>query len=155
MKNVSNASQEQIEFTPEPIAVGVAETANGSGSAIIATDSIDGCPVVNAQEEYIGEVAHLMIVVPEGQIAYVVVSSGGVLGIGNKLHAIPWSALVFDEANDRFTLDIDQEDLENAPSFDKEHWPVMSDHEWGTQIHDYYGQRNYWLRPNDRQAQAG
>jgi hypothetical protein len=56
--------------------------------------------------------------------------------------------------NNRLVLDIDKERLENAPGFDKDHWPSMADIAWGTEIHDYYGQRNYWLRPSGKQIQA-
>lgn len=154
MKNTLNASQMLTSSTPAPCTNSPDEIPKGAVTAIIATDAIDTCPVVNAQAKYIGEVAHLMAIVPDGQIAYVVVSSGGVLGVGNKLHAIPWSALVFDEDNECFVLNTTEETLEKAPAFDKDNWPVMTDTTWGTQIHDYYGQRNYWHQPNNSQAQT-
>lgn len=155
MKNTSNASQMLTSNPSDPLSISPNGTSNGPGTAIIATDAVDNCPVVNAHEQHIGEVAHIMAVVPDGQIAYVVVSSGGVLGVGNKLHAIPWSALVFDEDNERFVLNTTEETLEKAPAFENNNWPVMTDPAWGTEIHDYYGQRNYWHQPGSHQTQTG
>lgn len=154
MKNTSNASQMLTSSKAEPITNSPDEISNGAGTAIIVTDAFDTCPVVNAQAIYLGEVAHLMAIVPDGQIAYVVVSSGGVLGVGNKLHAIPWNALVFDADNECFVLNTTEETLEKAPTFEKDNWPVMTDTAWSIQIHDYYGQSNYWHPPNSAQVQV-
>lgn len=148
-----NAAQSQNNNILEVISVGP-EVADRPGPEILSANTLEGTPVINLQEEDVGTVSHIMIDMPSGQIAYVVISSGGVLGIGSKLHAIPWTALMFDAQNNRFSLDLDKERLENAPGFDKDHWPSMADVAWGTAIHDYYGQRNYWLRPSGKQAQA-
>jgi hypothetical protein len=151
MKNTSNTSQILTSTPPVPLNTSPDAIPNGPQRAIVATDAVEGRPVVNAQEEYLGDVAHIMAVVPDGKIAYVVVSRGGGLGVGNQLHAIPWSALMFDEDNERFVLNSTEESLKNAPSFDKDNWPVMTDRDWGTAIHNYYGQRNYWHQPSSNQ----
>jgi hypothetical protein len=59
--------------------------------------------------------------------------------MGEKLFAVPWEALVLDTVNKRFTLDVAKERLENAPGFDKDEWPNMSDQTWVKDIHNYYG----------------
>lgn len=38
----------------------------------------------------------------------------------------------------------DKAKLENAPGFDKDHWPAMTDDTWALQVPDYYGQQTYW-----------
>jgi sporulation protein YlmC with PRC-barrel domain len=117
---------------------------DGPGPEVLAADSIQGDNVVNSRGDKLGEITDLMIDVPSGRVAYAVLSSGGFLGIGDKLFAIPWSALTLDADNKQFLLDIDEERLKNAPGFDKDHWPSMADTSWATQVHDYYGQQNYW-----------
>jgi PRC-barrel domain len=79
-----------------------------------------------------------------GRVAYAVLSFGGFLGMGDKLFAIPWNALTLDADNERFILDVPQERLQNAPGFDKNHWPSMADQRWATEVHSYYGTRPYW-----------
>jgi hypothetical protein len=77
-----------------------------------------------------------------GQVAYAVMSSGGVFTIGQKLFAVPFKALKLDTANHRFTLDMPKERVENAPGFDTDNWPNMADQQWSDQIHGYYGTSN-------------
>lgn len=85
-----------------------------------------------------------MIDMRSGRIAYAVLSFGGVLGMGEKLFAIPWSALKLDTVNKRFILGIDKDRLNDAPGFDKDAWPRMADRNWATQIHSYYKAKPYW-----------
>jgi hypothetical protein len=68
-------------------------------------------------------------------------SRGGVLGIGEKLFAVPWEALTLDTVNKRFTMDIAKERIENAPGFDTDHWPDMANQAWMAEVHKYYGTR--------------
>jgi sporulation protein YlmC with PRC-barrel domain len=116
----------------------------GPGPQVMAADTLKGDDVVNAAEEDLGKIEHIMLDVPSGRIAYAVLSFGGFLGMGDKLFAVPWSALTLDPENHRFILDVDKEQLENAPGFDKDNWPSMADEQWGTQLHSYYGRRPYW-----------
>jgi len=75
-----------------------------------------------------------MIDIPSGRVAYAVLSFGGVLGMGNKLFAVPWSSLKVDEDEKCFILDVNKKMLEGAPGFDKSHWPDM-----GSEVYRYYG----------------
>jgi sporulation protein YlmC with PRC-barrel domain len=120
------------------------ERGEGPGPYVMAADTLEGDDVVNAQGEKLGEIKSIMIDVPSGRVAYAVLSSGGFLGIGEKLFAIPWSALTLDADNKCFILNIDKERLKNAPGFDKDHWPSMADQRWATEVHSYYQRRPYW-----------
>ncbi len=120
------------------------ENASGPGPRLMTASTLEGDKVVNRQGEDLGEIDEIMLDVPRGRIAYAVMSSGGFLGMGDKLFAIPWSALTLDTDNKCFVLDVDKQRLENAPGFDKDHWPSMADAEFGSQVHSYYGARPYW-----------
>jgi hypothetical protein len=74
-----------------------------------------------------------------GKVAYAVLSFGGLLGMGDKLFAVPWAALVLDTTNKRFTLEVPKDALKDAPGFDKAHWPSMSDRTWASGVHKFYG----------------
>ncbi|HZN23190.1 MAG TPA: PRC-barrel domain-containing protein [Burkholderiales bacterium] len=117
---------------------------SGPGPEIMAASSFEGETVVNNQGETVGEVEEIMLDVRSGRIAYAVLSVGGFLGIGEKYFAIPWRAFTMDTDNHRFILDVDKQRLENAPGFDKDHWPSMADQTWATQVHTYYSTRPYW-----------
>jgi hypothetical protein len=111
---------------------------------VMAADTLTGDKVVNRQKEDLGTIEHLMIDVETGLVAYAVLSFGGLLGMGDKLFAIPWSALAVDTGERRFVLDVDKKALEGAPGFDKAHWPDMADRAWGAKVSTYYGAKPYW-----------
>lgn len=115
------------------------DDSNGPGPRLMGADTLMGNDVVNYQGEDLGSIKEIMLDVPAGRISYAVLSYGGVLGIGDKLFAVPWGALTLDTENKRFTLDVAKDRLENAPGFDKDKWPNMSDQTWAKEVHDYYG----------------
>src|SRR5450755_2912586 len=111
---------------------------------VLAADTLTGDKVVNLQKEDLGKIEHLMIDLESGRIAYAVLSFGGFLGMGDKLFAIPWSALKVDTVEHRFILNVDKELLQRAPGFDKEHWPDMADLNWAKGVFKFYGTKPYW-----------
>ncbi len=119
-------------------------TSDGPGPEVMDAATLIGDSVVNASGEDLGKIEAIMLDVISGRIAYAVLSFGGFLGMGAKLFAIPWSALTLDAGEKRFILNVPKERLENAPGFDKDHWPSMADSTWATQIHAYYEVRPYW-----------
>lgn len=124
------------------------DVTEGPGPEIMSASSLEGDDVINTKGENLGEIKEIMIDVPSGRVAYAVLSSGGLLGIGDKLFAIPWSALTLDLSRECFVLDVDAEKLKNAPGFDKDHWPSMADTTWANEVHAYYGQTRYWQSTN-------
>jgi len=111
----------------------------GPGPALMGADTLIGDGVVNAANEDLGDIKEIMLDMQTGQVAYAVLSFGGFLGMGDKLFAVPWQALHLDTVNKRFVLDIDKEQLQNAPGFDKRAWPDMADAQWTQHIHSFYG----------------
>ena len=85
-----------------------------------------------------------MLDVERGRVSYVVVSSGGFLGIGDKLFAVPWEAVQVDGAEHALRFDVTKERLEEAPGFDQDNWPDFADQTWGASVHEFYGTRPYW-----------
>ena len=116
----------------------------GPGPDVMDAASLTGDHVVNAAGEHLGRIEAIMLDVRSGRIAYAVLSFGGFLGIHDKLFAIPWSALTLDAVHKRFVLDVAKERLEEAPGFDKAHWPSMADPAWAAEIHAYYETDPYW-----------
>jgi hypothetical protein len=117
----------------------------------MATPAIDGNKVLSSDGKDIGEIKDIMLDVRSGRIAYAVLSSGGFLGIGDKLLAIPWRTLRLDTQQKCFVLAVTAELVKNAPGFDKDHWPSMADQTWATSVHHHYGSDPDWGRdPFDR-----
>ncbi|HXJ41061.1 MAG TPA: PRC-barrel domain-containing protein [Bryobacteraceae bacterium] len=111
---------------------------------VLAASTLAGDNVQNTAGEDLGKVDELMIDILSGRVAYAVVSFGGVLRMGNKLFAVPWSALTVDEDKKCFILNADKRTLENAPGFDKDNWPDMADTTWSGEVYRHYGATPYW-----------
>jgi sporulation protein YlmC with PRC-barrel domain len=111
---------------------------------VLSAGTLAGDRVRNAAGEDLGKIEEIMIDLPSGRVAYAVLSFGGFLGIGDKLFAVPWSALSIDEGEHEFILNVDRKTLENAPGFDKDNWPDMADPSFGSQVHTHYGRTPYW-----------
>ena len=122
---------------------------------VLAASTIAGDTVKNAAGEDLGKLDELMVDIPSGKIAYAVLSFGGVLGIGNKLFAVPWNALTVDEDEKCLILNADKKTLENAPGFDKDNWPDMADTTWGSEVSRFYGVTPYWEERQEEFASRG
>ena len=116
-----------------------AQKDDGPGPELMGADTLLGNDVYNDKDESLGEIREFMIDMASGKIAYAVLSFGGLLGMGGKLFAVPWSALALDTSNKRFTLNVPKDTLKDAPGFDKDHWPAMSDQTWAAGVHKFYG----------------
>lgn len=116
----------------------------GPGPELMAAATLEGNDVLNLEGEKLGTIQDIMLDVPKGKIAYAVLSRGGILGMGDTLFAIPWSALTLDTSRKCFILNVDSQRLKDAEGFDKDKWPKMADFTWASEIHDYYGQPTYW-----------
>ena len=111
---------------------------------VMSAGTLAGDRVRNSAGEDLGKIEEIMLDVPTGRVAYAVLSFGGFLGLGNKLFAVPWEALTLNERDHEFILNVDKEQLESAPGFDKDNWPDMADPQWGSQVFQHYGYKPYW-----------
>jgi hypothetical protein len=79
-----------------------------------------------------------------GKVSYAILSFGGFLGIGANLIPLPWGRLRYRTKFEAYELDIDDEELKRAPSFQAD-----KDFDWGdrakeAELHRYYGMPPYW-----------
>ena len=111
---------------------------------VLSASTLKDEKVVNRAGENLGEIEDYMIALDTGRIAYCVLSFGGFLGMGDKLFAVPWNALTLDTENHCFILDASKDYLKNAPGFDKDNWPDMTDRDWETKVYAFYRAKPYW-----------
>ena len=123
----------------------IADAAAFSGLAV-KTANIIGTRVVNRQNEDMGEIDEVVIDVFNGRVAYLVLSFGGFLGIGDKLYAVPWKALQYDNELQVYVLNMTQDQLGRAPGFAKETWPEFTDERWNRGVHEYFELSPFWVQ---------
>ncbi len=119
--------QTELNQATHDVSVERAQEANKSMQQVSRSSKITGAKVKNTTGESLGDIKDLVIDPSNGQVVYAVVSFGGVMGMGNKLFAIPWRALHWTSPKDYYVLDLDKDTLKMAPGFDKKHWPENSE----------------------------
>lgn len=105
---------------------------------VVRPRDLAGTEVRNPEGERLGKIEDVTLDTKTGRVAYVVLSTGGFLGLGDRLFAIPWQMFSLDPGDHRFILDVSKETLRNAPGFDKDDWPDLSLDEYGIEVHSYY-----------------
>ncbi len=115
-------SGESGEITPQFGAWEALEN-NPVGPRLLTANTLTGTRVVNRHDETLGTISDIMLNVEEGGIAYAVMASGGFMGIGERLYALPWYSLALDTARKCCVLNADKASFEDAPGFDKDHLP--------------------------------
>lgn len=84
---------------------------------------LTGTAVKNLQGEKLGDVNNLLLDLTSGRVIAVVVTSGGFLGLGDELSAVPPSALTFTTDRSALELNTTKEALAAAPHFKANDWP--------------------------------
>lgn len=104
---------------------------------LIASSKVEGTAVYDRAGEPLGTVYNFMVDKVTGQVAYVVMSFGGFLGIGERYHPLPWRALTYDPRLGGYVVDIDRTRLEAAPQHGRDEDPFADD-EYGAKVDAYY-----------------
>lgn len=118
------------------------------GTLWSANESI-GANVVGANGDDLGDVEDIVLDRNKSRIAYVIVSYGGLLGLGDKHFAVPWQA--FGQTADReLSLDIAPEKLKNAPGFEKGTLPNTADPLFHEGVYSFYNAEPYSLEQQQK-----
>jgi sporulation protein YlmC with PRC-barrel domain len=116
--------------TPAPVTEGL--TWSRRLTSLLGTD------VQSPTGESLGDVKDVILDWKTGKVQYDVLSFGGVLGIGDKLFAVPPAALKSKTDAKELVLGIDQQRLKDAPGFDKDNWPNFTDAQWQKTNDQFY-----------------
>jgi len=107
-----------IAQTPPVTAPGADRTPAADRAATKAepmkVNALVGRDVRNVTNEAIGEVNNV-VVDPDGKIQQVIVSVGGVLGVGAKHVALAWNQVRVDSAGSALMVDLTKDQLKSAP----------------------------------------
>ena len=105
--------------------------------SLIASDKVEGTAVYDSQGEKLGSIYNFMVDKRLGHVAYAVMSFGGWLGMGERYHPLPWSALTYDTSLGGYRVSVSKDRLKNAPSHEAGR-DVSSDDSYLSRL------KNYW-----------
>jgi hypothetical protein len=97
-----------------------------------------GLSVRNLQDQNLGKVENLIVDLNSGRIAEVILATGGFLGMGGELSAVPPQSFTFAPEHDRLQIDTTTEALANAPHFKSNQWPDVNDPTYAGGVYQSY-----------------
>jgi sporulation protein YlmC with PRC-barrel domain len=97
-----------------------------------------GMDVRNPSGEKLGNINDVVLDLPSGRVAFCVLASGGILGIGDKLLALPPMTLKISPGRTHLVLNSEKEFLRQAPSFDWNHWPEVANASFTNEVYRYH-----------------
>jgi len=104
---------------------------------LISTDKVEGAEVYDSAGRSIGTIKTVMLNKLNGRVAYVVMESGGFLGLGADYYPIPWEALRYDQTLGGYHVNLD--DFDNAPRYPADSEPNWLDGLFNADVRRYYG----------------
>jgi sporulation protein YlmC with PRC-barrel domain len=105
--------------------------------SLIASDKVEGTNVYRSNGESVGEIERVMIDKRSGKVAYAVMSFGGFLGIGEDYYPLPWSRLTYNERLGGYEVNINEDELKNAPKYGRQQSWDWSDQRMN-ELNSYY-----------------
>jgi sporulation protein YlmC with PRC-barrel domain len=118
-------------------------TASGHTSAIRAKKVI-GTNVSDAAGQKIGQIEDVVLDKLSNNILFAVVGFGGFLGMAEKYHPLPWSALNFDESRNAYVVSYSKEQLRAAPAGSIDELTQGDGLAFRERVYDYYKAPRYW-----------
>jgi sporulation protein YlmC with PRC-barrel domain len=102
-------------------------------TGLYRASSVVGSSVKDLAGKDAGKIEDLLVDY-KGNVAYAILSFGGLFGVGDKLFAVPWNAVILDREKRTVHVDVTKEALERSPSFTADKWPDPNDREWGKEV---------------------
>jgi hypothetical protein len=93
----------------------------------VTANSLSTAEVRSPAGENLGKVVDFMLDTERGRVVYAVLATGGVLGVGAKMLAIPPDALRLRAEGGFLELDVDTAALDAAPGIDRANPPSRAD----------------------------
>src|ERR1700704_3773796 len=123
-----------METTTGLSSIDARETAN-----LIGSDKVEGTAVYASDRSKIGSIQRVMIDKVSGKVAYVVMSFGGFLGMGEDYYPVPWSMLNYDTSLQGYRTNLTEQQLRNAPKYSRHESWDWGDRQRTQKLTDYYG----------------
>jgi len=111
------------------------QSTEGTPAKFNKASGIIGMAVRNQNDEQLGHIKDLVIDPKTEKISYAVMSTApkALLGINEKLLAVPLSAFTISSDEKHLVLNADKAKVEAAAGFDKNSWPSVSSPSWGAE----------------------
>lgn len=139
--NAPGATQDEWDRTDDRMVMGRLAGKSEGVDGMARADYLKKASVVDARGERIGEVDEIMVNLDNGRML-ALVGVGGVLGVGERRHVVPWEILRTREYKKEgpasFTLNVPKDRLEKGPVLGKDEENRLSDPAWVAGLYEHY-----------------
>ncbi len=106
---------------------------------VIAATKVIGTAVKDPSGQTLGHIKDVMLDKMSNQILFSVIGFGGFLNMGEKYHAVPWSALDYRPEDGSYVVALTEEQLRNAPADSIDALTSGDGEAIFNRVNDYYG----------------
>ncbi len=106
---------------------------------IFSFDKFKNVSVKNADGDSLGDVHDVLLDSQTGEVACLLLASGGFLGMGEKYLPIPFEALRYNPDSDTYFMDVHKDKFKEAPQLDIADQSRRPDRRYITDVYNYYG----------------
>lgn len=132
-------SQMQDKSDKQKTTTGMGEGEQSRAEKLSDVEDLKGKKVMDANNEEIGEVNSMLVDSKSGQVKYIMLTAGGVLGVGGEDYLIPWQALQTGTDKEGFQVNLSSEEMENAPK-----GAEVASQDQEKELHEFYGVSPEW-----------
>jgi len=116
--------------------------AGPAGMKPLISARVDDTPVYDAHGHKLGMLYSFHIERQRGQVEYAVISFGGLLGLGQSYHPVPFRLLQVNQEKGGYTVSVDKKMLDGGPSYRPDNAPQW-DADYARRITSYYMDRQF------------
>lgn len=113
------------------------DLSRGETGDLISSAKVEGTAVYGPDGDKLGSIHHFMVGKRDGRVRYAVMSFGGLFGMGENYHPLPWDQLSYDEHKGGYLVSLDKARLKDSPSF-KDGSEPRWDREYDERVLGYY-----------------
>jgi hypothetical protein len=125
------------DLPPQGLTQSPPETMPSGDARLVPLSEVTGMTLFDRAGGKLGAVKEAYVDKLTGRIEFVIAATGGFLGVGDKFHPIPWSALSFNHSPEGYIGAFTRKDLEDAPAYDRDQLSGKH-YGWSDQVRRYF-----------------
>ena len=116
------------------------QLAHDAATRSLLSARVDDTPVYDTAGQKLGTLYSFHIERQSGRVQYAVMSFGGLLGLGQSYHPIPFALLRVNQEKGGYTVGVDKAVLDGGPSYRPDNAPQW-DAGYAARVTNYYAER--------------
>lgn len=108
-----------------------------SGQYLATPSSLEGRAIRSRDDHKVGVISSLVLDEQTGHVEYLLVTSGGILGVGEKYHPVPWRYVRFDPETGDYLAEFGRDAIKSSPAYDRDQLSSTA-YGWAEQVAQHF-----------------